>query len=197
MCRCTQSRRGVAGSWPAAAGAERDAPGVQHRSREATRLAAHAEVEVQVQYLEVGRFCVATFWTVVRFRPMNAAERFLAASRARNVDAATAELAANVVMLSPATDDPITGAEAVADALRAVEAACDEFQHTHLLADASSDRPSLFGLVFEARVGEAKLRGIDLIEINAHDQITRFEVAARPIAALMALGNRMRESQAT
>jgi hypothetical protein len=128
---------------------------------------------------------------------MNAAERFLAASRAHDIDAAAAELAPDVVMLNPATDDLVIGQEAVANALRAVETACDHFQHTHLLADTSSDRTSLYGLVFEARVGEAKLRGIDLIEINEQDRIARFEVAARPIAALMALGNRMRESQPT
>jgi hypothetical protein len=128
---------------------------------------------------------------------VNAAERFLAASRAHDVDAAAAELSPDVVMLNPATDDPVVGHEAVADALRAVEGACDEFQHTHLLAELSSDRTSLYGLVFEARVGDTKLRGIDLIEINEQDRIARFEVAARPIAALMALGNRMRESQAT
>ncbi len=126
---------------------------------------------------------------------MNAAERFLAASRAGDVDAAAAELSPDVVMLNPATDDPVVGRDAVADALRAVEAACDQFQHTHLLADASSDCAALFGLVFEARIGEAKLRGIDLLEINEQDRIARFEVAARPIAALMALGNRMRESE--
>jgi len=128
---------------------------------------------------------------------MNAAERFLAASRARDVDAAAAELSPDVVMLNPATDDPLVGQEAVADALRSVEAACDQFEHTHLLADVSSDRASLFGLVFEARIGEAKLRGIDLIEINEQDRIARFEVAARPIAALMALGSRMGQSQAS
>lgn len=133
---------------------------------------------------------------MLRFRAVNAAERFLVASRARDVDAAAAELSPDVVMLNPANDDPVVGQAAVADALRAVDAACDQFQHTHLLADRSSNRASLYGLVFEATVGEAKLRGIDLIEVNECDRIARFEVAARPIAALMALGNRMRETQA-
>ncbi len=50
---------------------------------------------------------MATSRPVVRFHAVNAAERFLAASRARDVDAAAAELSPDVVMLSPATDDPI------------------------------------------------------------------------------------------
>jgi len=49
--------------------------------------------------------------------------------------------------------------------------------------------------VFEAKIGTATLRGVDLIEIDEHDRITRFEVAARPMATLMALGSRMSGSQ--
>jgi hypothetical protein len=122
---------------------------------------------------------------------MNAAERFLVACRARDVDADVGELAPDVVMLNPATDDPVVGKQAVAAALRAVEEACDEFRHTHLFADTSSAEAPLYGLVFEAKIGSATLRGVDLIEIDEHDRITRFEVAARPMAALMALGSRM------
>ena len=44
---------------------------------------------------------------------MNAAERFFAASRSRNVDAAVAALAPDIVMLNPATDDPIAGHKAL------------------------------------------------------------------------------------
>jgi hypothetical protein len=122
---------------------------------------------------------------------MHAAERFFAASRAHDVDAAIAELAADVVMLNPASDDPIVGKAAVAGALQAVDAACDEFRHTHLLAARTPDQRALYGLVFEARIGTANLRGVDLVEVDERDLITRLEVAARPISALMALGARM------
>lgn len=95
-----------------------------------------------------------------------------------------------MVMLNPANDEPVVGREAVAAALREVERACDEFRHTHLLADTSAG--PLFGLVFEARVGDSMLRGVDLIEIDETlDQISSFTVIARPIPALMALGARM------
>ena len=122
---------------------------------------------------------------------MNAEESFLAASRAHDVGAAARDLAPDVVMRNPATDDPVTGSEAVAAALRAVEAACDEFRHTHLLVDASSSGGPLFGLVFEARIGDATLRGVDLLELDEQDRIKTFTVVARPIASLMALGARM------
>lgn len=122
---------------------------------------------------------------------MNAVQRYLAASTAHDVQAAVAELADDVVMLNPATDDAVVGRDAVARALRAVEAACDEFRHTHLLQSGPSEQPALFGLVFEARVGDAKLSGVDLIELDHQDQICRFTVMSRPMASLMALGARM------
>lgn len=123
---------------------------------------------------------------------MNAAERFIAASRAHDLAAAAAELARDVVLLNPASDDPVVGRGSVTIALRAVESACDEFRHTHLLVDSMNGARSLFGLVFEARVGDTALRRVDLVEIDdSLDQITSFTVMARPIGGLMALGTRM------
>jgi hypothetical protein len=127
---------------------------------------------------------------------MNAAERFLAASRANDLAAAAAELAPHVVMLNPVIDEAVSGGDAVAAALHAVAAACDEFRHTHLLANTVRDQRPLYGLVFEARIGDHYLRGVDLIEIDeALDRIATFTVMARPIPALMALGARMTGSR--
>jgi hypothetical protein len=122
---------------------------------------------------------------------VNAAQRFQEASRRRDVEAAAAELAPDVVMLNPASDEPIVGRDAVIAALRAVEGACDEFEHTHLLGEASPGEAPLFGLVFRARVGDARLGGVDLVTLDERDRICRFEVAVRPVPALMALGARM------
>jgi hypothetical protein len=122
---------------------------------------------------------------------MNAAERFFAASRAHDVGAALTELAPDVVMLNPASDEPIVGKPAVAGVLQAVQTACDEFRHTHLLVGDSPVSPRLYGLVFEATIGTAKLRGVDLVEVDERDLIVRFDVVARPIGTLMALASRM------
>ena len=97
----------------------------------------------------------------------------------------------DVVMLNPATDDPVVGQQSDAGALRAVDAACDEFQHTHLLSGEHAGETPLFGLVFEARVGDETLHGVDLLELDERDRIRRFTVTARPMSALMALGARM------
>ena len=98
-------------------------------------------------------------------------------------------------MLNPATDDPVIGKDAVAAALRAVETACDAFRHTHLLVERDGGPTPLYGLVFEAKVGDATLRGVDLIELDEDDRISSFTVAVRPVGALMALGARMSASQ--
>lgn len=45
--------------------------------------------------------------------------------------------------------------------------------------------------MFEAKIGEHRLHGVDLIELNAQDQIASFQVVTRPITGLMALGARM------
>ncbi len=47
---------------------------------------------------------------------MKAAERFLVASRAHDVEAAAAELAPDVVMRNPASEEPVHGRDAVAAA---------------------------------------------------------------------------------
>jgi hypothetical protein len=119
---------------------------------------------------------------------VNAAERYWAASKAHDVSAAVAELAPDVVMLNPASDEPLVGRDAVGAALSAVGGACDEFRHTHLLVE---DEAQLFALVFEAKVGDQTLRGVDLVELDDSDRISTFTVLARPMSALMALGARM------
>lgn len=122
---------------------------------------------------------------------MNAAERFFDASRAHDLAAAVGELAPDVMMMNPASDDPVVGRDAVGGALHAVAMACDEFRHLHLLSTQSPGEPALFALLFEARVGDETLSGVDLLELDEHDRIRRFTVMARPVPALMALGARM------
>lgn len=65
-----------------------------------------------------------------------------------------AELAPDVRMLNPGTNDAIIGRDDVVAALRAVEAACDQFRHTHLLVDPAPGKHPLFAMVFEAQIGE-------------------------------------------
>ena len=47
------------------------------------------------------------------------------------------------------------------------------------------------GLVFEARVGDRELQGLDLIRADADGRIAEFTVMIRPASGLMALAERM------
>lgn len=78
----------------------------------------------------------------------------------------------------------------MAAALGAVERRATHFATPTFSPTDGGQRP-LYGLVFEATIGDARLGGVDLIELDEHDRIARFTVAARPAAALMALGARM------
>lgn len=100
-------------------------------------------------------------------------------------------MAPDVVMRNPATDEPVIGRDAVLGALREVQQACDEFVHTQLLEPAVDSTEKMYGVVFQARIGDAKLQGVDLIELDDEDQIIAFTVVARPVASLMALGSRI------
>lgn len=133
--------------------------------------------------------------TVATITDVNAAERFLAAAKSHDLDAAAAELAPDVVMLNPGTDDPVVGRDAVAGALRAVDAACDEFRHTQILRGQAVGGVSLVGLLFEAKIGDETLRGVDLLQLDERDRISTFTVLARPMSALMALGRRMSDGR--
>jgi ketosteroid isomerase-like protein len=130
-------------------------------------------------------------------RRVNAAQRYVDAARAHDLTAAVAEMAPDVVMRTPATDDPVVGREAVLGALRGVQQACDEFVHTQLLEPAAESADRVYALVFEARIGDARLEGVDLIELNGDDQIVAFTVIARPVASLMALGTRIAENRSS
>jgi hypothetical protein len=46
-------------------------------------------------------------------------------------------------------------------------------------------------LEFSARVGEKKLKGIDLIRFDEQGRIVEFEVMVRPLSGLQALGAEM------
>lgn len=122
---------------------------------------------------------------------MNAAERFFAASRAGDLDALVAELAEDVILLTPRSDEPIVGRQAAGDLLRAVEGACDEFRHTHVLVSEGADQTPLIALVYEARIGDEQMRGVDLITLDDGDRISTFVIAARPVSAIAALGRRL------
>ena len=70
--------------------------------------------------------------------------------------------------------------------LRTVFGVFEDFRYTDELAGAG-----VHGLVFEARVGDRELQGLDLIRADADGRIAEFTVMIRPASGLMALAERM------
>lgn len=113
---------------------------------------------------------------------------FRAAVEAGDIEAGVALLADDVTFRSPAVFTPYQGREAVSHILRTVFAVFEDFRYTDELVDADG---RVSTLVFEARVGDKTLQGIDLIRLDADGRIGELAVFVRPASGLMALGAEM------
>jgi hypothetical protein len=102
------------------------------------------------------------------------------------MEAAVALLAEDVVFRSPAVFKPYEGRDAVATILRTVFGVFEDFRYTDEL-----DGDGIQGLLFDARVGDRSLQGIDLLRPDADGQIAEFTVMIRPASGLIALAERM------
>jgi hypothetical protein len=111
---------------------------------------------------------------------------FRAAIERADVEAAVALLAEDVVFRSPAVFKPYVGRDAVAAILHAIAQVFEDFRYTDELGG-----EGIHGLVFEARVGDRSLQGIDLLRMDADDRIAEFTVMIRPATGLMAVAERM------
>ena len=103
-----------------------------------------------------------------------------------DMDAAVGLLADDVVFRSPAVFKPYEGREKVATILRTVFEVFEDFRYTDEL-----EGEGVHGLLFEARVGDRALQGIDLIRPDADDRIAEFTVMIRPASGLIAVTERM------
>lgn len=117
---------------------------------------------------------------------MSGAAQFRAGVEARDIDAMTAALAEDVVFHSPVTFRPFEGRAAVGHVLAAVMQVFGDFRYTAELHAGETT-----ALVFEARVGDRSVQGIDLVREDADGRIDDFTVLVRPLSGLTALAEEM------
>jgi hypothetical protein len=114
------------------------------------------------------------------------AERFRTAVEAGHLEGMLELLAPTVVFNSPIAHKPFRGAETVGAVLSAVFEVFEEFRYLDAM-----EGEELFGLVFQAKVGDRDVQGIDLIRATGDGRIAELTVMVRPASALMALGEAM------
>jgi hypothetical protein len=114
------------------------------------------------------------------------AERFRTAVEAGHLEGMLELLAPTVVFNSPVAYKPFRGAETVGAVLSAVFEVFKEFRYVDAM-----DGEELYGLVFEAKVGDRDVQGIDLIRATGDGRIAELTVMLRPASALMAMGEAM------
>ncbi|MGX6606863.1 nuclear transport factor 2 family protein [Micromonosporaceae bacterium Da 78-11] len=114
---------------------------------------------------------------------------FRAAIEARDIDAAIALLADDVVFHSPVVFTPYRGRAVVGVILRAVIEVFEDFRYVREIgAPDGADH----ALVFQARVGDRQLEGIDLLHVGADGSIDELTVMIRPMQGVLALAEVMK-----
>jgi hypothetical protein len=107
---------------------------------------------------------------------------FRRAAEAKDAEAMGATLAEDVVFFSPVVFKAYQGRADVMQLLSIVVRTFEDFRYTDELAGEDSA-----ALVFEARVGEKKLNGLDLIRADAAGAVAELMVMVRPLSASIAL----------
>ena len=114
---------------------------------------------------------------------------FRAAVEARDLGAAVALLADDVVFRSPVVFRPYQGRDAVAPILFAVAQVFEDFRYVR---EVGSPDGADHVLVFEARVGERLLEGCDILHTRDDGAIDELTVMVRPLNGALALAEAMR-----
>jgi len=112
---------------------------------------------------------------------------FRTAVEAKDFDAALALFADDATLDSPVAFKPFVGIDQVSVVLRAVSETFEDFRYTDEFENAEGSHV----LIFEARVGDKSVQGLDLIRTRDDGQITNLTVMVRPMSGLHALAEGM------
>ncbi|HEY0252527.1 MAG TPA: nuclear transport factor 2 family protein [Kofleriaceae bacterium] len=119
-------------------------------------------------------------------------QKFRAAVEAMDPDAMVATLADDVVFTSPAVFKPYHGKPLVGGLLRCAMKVFSDFKYAAELTDGEQT-----ALVFDAKVGELAVQGIDLGRVNEAGLVTHLTVFVRPMSGLGALAEAMQREIAS
>lgn len=113
-------------------------------------------------------------------------DSFRAAAEAKDFTVGEALFAEEVTFRSPFVHQPYEGREALLFLLSNVAEVFEDFRYVHQVETGETAV-----LMFEARVGERELQGVDILEYGDDDLIVAMTVMVRPMSGLEALGGEM------
>ena len=116
-------------------------------------------------------------------------DAFTAAVESRDQSALTAALAEDVSFRSPVVFRAYEGRDLVATILgEGAMKVFEDFRYTDKLESADTA-----ALIFEARVGDRDVQGLDLLRFDGEGKVRELVVMVRPMSGLNALGAAMAE----
>lgn len=111
---------------------------------------------------------------------------FRAAAEAKDFEAGTELFSEDVVFRSPFVHTPYEGRDALLFLLSNVAQVFEDFRYLHQVETGDAAV-----LMFEARVGDRQLQGVDILEYGEDGLIEAMTVMVRPMSGLQALGEEM------
>jgi ketosteroid isomerase-like protein len=115
-------------------------------------------------------------------------DRFRAAAESKDFSAVEELFAEDVTFRSPVVFKPYEGREALALLLGAVSQVFEDFRYADQVETGDTAV-----LVFEARVGDRKLDGVDVLRFDSDGRISEMMVMVRPMSGMQALAEAMQE----
>lgn len=113
-------------------------------------------------------------------------DAFRRAAEAKDFESGERLFREDVVFRSPFVHTPYEGRDALLFLLSNVALVFEEFRYIHQVETGDAAV-----LMFEARVGERELQGVDILEYDADGLIEAMTVMVRPMSGLEALGQEM------
>jgi hypothetical protein len=114
-------------------------------------------------------------------------DAFMNAVKAMDTDAVPEVLAENVTFRSPVVFKPYEGREVVG--LILTEGAMKVFEDFSYTDRFENDDEA--ALIFEAKVGDRQVQGLDLLRFDAEGKVRELTVMVRPMSAMHALAEAM------
>jgi ketosteroid isomerase-like protein len=115
-------------------------------------------------------------------------DAFRAAAEEKDFSRVDELFSVDAVFRSPVVFRPYEGREAIKVVLGAVITVFEDFRYT-----AQLESGDIAVLVFETRIGEREVQGVDILRFDFEGRAVELTVMVRPMSGMHALGERMRE----